>query len=288
VTFSLPVVTAALAGFIAVFAISAVLDLVISLRFSPLAFLEKLLRPVRLIGTEGREPSNSERARIVVLIAFTLASVGWLISGLTVAVICAALGPVVAVGLMKMRRKQFRQTLQSQVAEVATAIADALSAGDSVQGALIEAADSTTRAARAELTRVASALQLGSTVKKALMEMRERAKSRQIDTLVAAVLTQQRSGGDLVRLLRNVSDAFHRAAKVQSDARVATSQARMTAAMITLMPTGALVLLELGSPGYVQSLFAKPISTWLTLCSLMLQLIGIVVIRYISRTGSEF
>ena len=57
------------------------------------------------------------------------------------------------------------------------------------------------------------------------------------------------TGGPLATVLAALAVDLEEARRVDADARAATAQARYTAGMVALLPLGAVVLAELGSPG---------------------------------------
>src|SRR5829696_9122776 len=72
------------------------------------ATLAHAVAPLVRAGTEGANPTTTERRRLAVLAAGALAAAGWLLGGVTIAVIAAVSGPVIATALVTARRRRFR------------------------------------------------------------------------------------------------------------------------------------------------------------------------------------
>jgi tight adherence protein B len=118
-----------------------------------------------------------------------------------------------------------------------------------------------------------------------LERLRRRAGVRAFDTIVAAILVQSDAGGDLARLLRELAGALEEAMRLEGDARTATAQARFTGLLVSVLPLAAAALAELGSPGYLGSLFRSPLTAWLLGCALAFQLGALGLIARIARVA---
>jgi tight adherence protein B len=163
------------------------------------------------------------------------------------------------------------------------ALADALGAGHSLRGALVEAAQGLTGPAGHELRRVVAELGAGATTEDALEALRRRVVSPRLDTVVTACLVQRRAGGDLSRLLRECADAFGDQARLEDEVRSATAQARFTGLVVVLLPVGGALLAELAAPGFLAGLLGSFLTAWLVGIAVALQLMGAVAIRRLGR-----
>jgi tight adherence protein B len=249
------------------------------------AQLARLLAPLRRAGLEGRQATSAERRRLALVAAAGLAVAGWLLSGPLVAAGLAIGGPWVARTALRARRRRYRAELRRDAPVVARALADALSGGHSVRGALLSVAAGGGLAGPAarELGAAAGRLDLGEATAAVLERLRARAGLREFDTIVAAILVQDRAGGDLSRLLRGLAAALEEAMRLEGDARAATAQARFTGLLVSVLPLAAAGLAELGSPGYLGSLLAAPLTAWLLGCALAFQVAALGLIARIAR-----
>jgi len=240
--------------------------------------LARWLAPLRRDG----EPSGEERRRLALVGAGTLLAGGWLVAGPLPGLVAAAAGPWLAGRVLAVRRSRRRAALARAAAPVARSLADALSAGRSVSGALVAAGHA---GGPADVRAAAAAVVLGEPVDAVLERLRRRARDPAWDTLVAAILLQRDAGGDLAGLLRDLAERLEEARRTEADARSATAQARFTAWLVAALPAGAAVLAELGSPGWLASLAAEPLTAALLVLSLALQLVAVLVIRRVARVG---
>lgn len=230
-------------------------------------------------GGEGLAPSERDRRRLGVLAGAVLGLGATLVAGLGPATLIAALGPAVAERLLGLRRRRFREQLITQLPEIATAVADAIAAGGSLRNGLSTAGGTLDGPAAVELGRIRADLELGLSPAGALEAFGVRADSEEVTALVAAVLSQQRSGGDLALLLRRHAEAGRAHRRALAQARSTTAQARLTGGMVVAMPLGAAALVELAAPGFVGGMLADPIAALLLAVSVGLQLGGYLLIR---------
>jgi tight adherence protein B len=277
---------AALAAFAA--AVCAVLGawdgLAILDRGAPARLLAGVLAPLR----GGAPPTPSERRRLALLGTATLAGAGWILAGPVLAVALAGAGPLAVRQALAVRAARRRADLVAGAPAVARALADAIAGGHSVRGALGEAARTggVPGAAGDELRAAAGALDLGEPTTSVLDTLRRRAGDPAYDTLAAAILLQERAGGDLAALLRGLGERLDQTRRDAADARSVTAQARFTAWLVAALPAGAAILAELAEPGFLGGLAAEPLTAALGGLSLVLQLTAILAIRRIAGPAS--
>jgi tight adherence protein B len=185
--------------------------------------------------------------------------------------------------MLRARRDRYRRSVDAGAADIAIALADALSGGHSLRGAIVSAARSVPAAPGNELRRVAAELELGAATDDALEAMRGRIRSPGIDVIVAGALMQRRAGGDLAALLRTSARAFEDEARLLGEVKAATAQARFTGFVVVLMPIGGAMLAELASPGFVGNLAASPLSAWLVGMAIAMQVGAAFAIKRLAR-----
>lgn len=243
--------------------------------------------PLRRARAEGRDPTRSERRRLVAVTCAALLTAGWLLLGPAGGALAALAGPAAALGVLRARRRRYADELRSGATEAARALADAVGAGHSARGAIAVAAPGLSGATGRELRAAARSLALGEPTDLALDRLRRRARSAAWDALTAAILLQRDAGGDLVALLRRLAASLEAADRLDAEARTATAQARFTAWLVAGLPLGAAALGELGSPGLVAELLTHPLARWLTIAAFGLQLIAILCVRQVARVPAR-
>jgi tight adherence protein B len=232
---------------------------------------------------EGRDPGAAERRRLLAGGAAAAFASGFFLFGFKGGFLAAAVAPTAASRALRARRERYRRSVEAGAADIAIALADALSGGHSLRGALVGASMSLDGPPRHELRRVAAELELGARTDDALEGMRRRIGSPAIDVIVAGTLLQRRAGGDLAQLLRSSARAFEDEARLLGEVRAATAQARFTGLVVVLLPLGSAVLAELASPGFVGRLAAFPLSAWLIGMAVAMQAGAAFAIRRLAR-----
>jgi tight adherence protein B len=233
----------------------------------------------------GEAPTRGELVRLVAVGAATLLAAGWLVAGLLTGLALAAAGPFAISRVLRARRRRWRRAFAAGAAAAARALADALSAGHSVRGAIGVAGrhGGVPEPAGGELRRAAAALAVGERTDAALETLRRRAADPGWDTIVAAVLLQREAGGDLAGLLRSTAGALEDAARVRADAASATAQARFTAKLVAALPLIAAGLGELAAPGSLATIAGRPATAAPALAAFALQVVAFLVIRRLVR-----
>jgi tight adherence protein B len=236
-----------------------------------------------LAGREGRDPEAAERRRLLAGCAVAAFATAWFVFGVVAGLVAAAVAPLAAGRMLRARRERYRNAVNDGAADIAIALADALSGGHSLRGAITSASGSLPGAPGNELRRVAGELALGTPTDDALEAMRRRISSPGIDVIVAGALMQRRAGGDLAALLRTSARAFEDEARLLGEVKAATAQARFTGMVVVLLPLGGAGLAELASPGFVAGLASSPLSAWLVGMAIAMQVGAAFAIKRLAR-----
>jgi tight adherence protein B len=246
-------------------------------------WLRLALEPLRRAGLEGYAPSTVERRRLAALGTAAAVVLGWFLAGPALALPLSVAGPAAAGWAISSRRRRYRAAVERSLPEVATAIADSLSAGRSLRASLPAAAASLDGPPAAELTRLGAELDLGAATTATVEGWRRRMHSQRVDAFAAALLSQRLAGGDLAGLLRRFAAGAAERDRVAEDARSATAQARFTGLLVVAMPSGGALFAELIQPGFFAKLLGSPPAAVLLTLAAALQLFGFVAIRRLSR-----
>jgi tight adherence protein B len=247
------------------------------------AYFERVLRPLRLAGEEGLVPSDRERLRLQVLTGAAGSMLGLYMWGMAAAVGLGLGGAWLGSRALVWRRERFRRAVDAGAANAAVALADALSAGRSVRGAMAVAAADLSGAIGVELRRSVRELELGATTEAALERMRLACRSRRVDLICAAIRLQRRSGGALATLLREIAVTIEAQDRLLDEARAASAQARFTSWIVLALPFIGLALGELVAPGLVGSISASPAGRWLLGGAFALQVCGALLVVRLAR-----
>jgi len=272
---ALPILVAGLGGAALALALAELLGSIPAVRRYVGSAAAALVRTRR----EGRFPTVIERRRLGVLTGATLATLTLTVAGPGPAVALAGLGPWLAGKLISRGAQRYRAGLEQAVPEIARGLADGIGSGGSLRRGLVDLAPTLEGPAATELGRVCADLELGVAPRAALTAMAARSDSPEVVELIAAVSSQERSGGDLVGLLRRLAEAAEARQRVRAEARSATAQARLTGGMVIAMPVAVGLLIELVAPGFLGGLIGDPLAAVLVAVALGLQLCAWIVIQ---------
>jgi Flp pilus assembly protein TadB len=242
-------------------------------------WLRLALEPLRRAGAEGYAPSTLERRRLAALGVGTAIAGGWFLGGIALALPLAVAAPVGMGAAIAARRRRYRRAVERSLPEVATAIADSLSAGRSLRASLPAAVASLDGPPAIEMARLAAELDLGGATVEVVQGWRRRMRSQRVDAFAAALLSQRLAGGDLAGLLRRFAAGAAEQERVAEDARSATAQARFTGLLVVAMPTGGALFAELLQPGFLVGLIVSPTAAVLLAPAAALQVVGFFAIR---------
>jgi tight adherence protein B len=247
------------------------------------SWLREAVRPLGRAAREGYAPSAEEQRRLGLLGSGAIAALTLLVAGPGPPAVAAAAGPWTVGVLLARRRERYRRAVERSVPDVAAAIADAISGGHSVRGALAAVPGSLDGPSSAELARVAADLELGASTRDALAAMSGRLRSERVDSLATALLSQQVVGGDVAALMRRLAAAAAERDRVADEARVATTQARFTGLLVVALPAGAALFAELLQPGFISRVLGEPASAAMLIAAAGLQVAGFALIRRLGR-----
>jgi tight adherence protein B len=151
---------------------------------------------------------------------------------------------------------------------------------------LLTAGAATPEPLATELDRAAVDLTLGGGIGDALASLRSRTNSARIESLAGAIELHRGSGGDLVRLMRELADAFRARDRALRDAHSASAQARFTAIVVAAIPIVFGAALELAAPGSVTGALGLLPTAMMLAISIALMALGVALAYRIGGGGA--
>jgi tight adherence protein B len=222
---------------------------------------------------------------------FILTSLGLLIAGFAITRVFApmllidtAVGVVVSLlpfGILSFKCTKRINTFNAALPEAIDMLARALRAGHSVVGALEMLAENTQEPAASEFGEVFKQLNLGLSIRDALMQLLDRIPSADLRVLVTAIMVQKDTGGNLVEILDRTVYVIRERLRIQGEIQIQTAQGRLTGWILSGLPIVMMVLLNLVNPGYSGILFHDPAGQKLIYFGLGMLVVGSLVIRHI-------
>lgn len=217
------------------------------------------------------------------LIAFlTLALVGLLLRGSLGLVLGAAIGLAAPHLYLSRRIKRRRKALITQLADMAQMLSNSLKAGFSiVQSMELVARDAPAPASR-EFDRVVSEVRLGLPIDVALEHLLHRMPSEDLELMVVAINVQRQIGGNLAEILDVIARTVRERVRFQRDLRALTAQARYSSYIITGLPIGVGIVINLLDHQYESYLYTSPVGHLMLGTAVIMIAVGFFVLNKIA------
>jgi tight adherence protein B len=209
-------------------------------------------------------------------------SITWLFAPMVLIDIGAGVAlSVLPYGILSFKCKKRISSFNAVLPEAIDMLARALRAGHSVVGALEMLSENAQQPAAFEFGEVFKQLNLGLSIRNALVQLLERVPSPDLRVLVTAIMVQKDTGGNLVEILDRTVFVIRERLRIQGEIQVQTAQGRLTGWILSGLPVVMMVLLNLVNPGYSSILFHDPGGRKLIYLGLAMLVVGSVIIRRI-------
>ncbi len=223
-----------------------------------------------------------------VLLSITLFAFGTVVCLLLNWPLVLALGFGLVLGLIPNTVVNFRRHLRIKnftvhFPDALEMFARSLRAGHSFSGAIELVAEEMPEPVGPEFRKVFDEQNLGIPLRQALFGMTERIDSLDVKFLVTAILIHRDTGGNLAEIIDKISYVIRERFRIQGQLKTFTAQARLTGFIIALLPVIAALLIGFLNPQYMRPLWEDPVGRVMVFSAVILQVLGILVIRKIIR-----
>jgi tight adherence protein B len=167
--------------------------------------------------------------------------------GLVVGIVFALVGPIM---LLKFKAKKRAKMLGDQLPNALEVVVRSLEAGHPVPSAIDLVGKEMPDPIGSEFGMMADEIAFGSTLEQAVGRMSDRCRHPDMDLFAATVRLQERSGGNLVGLLKMNASTVRDRARMRLKIAAASSEGRASAMILTAAPICAGILLMVSSPHY--------------------------------------
>ncbi|MES2784564.1 MAG: type II secretion system F family protein [Pseudomonadota bacterium] len=225
----------------------------------------------------------------VLLASLSIAVIGWLIVsvelrqshmwGALAAVVLGAL-PIAYVNYRKGKRLKL---LERQLPDALDLIGRALRAGHAFPSSLKMAGEEMAEPIASELATVHDEVNFGVSLDQALMHLADRVPLTDLRYFVVAVLIQRESGGNLTEILTNLSHLIRERLKLMSKVRVLSSEGRLSAWILGVMPFLLAGVLNLANPEFMRPLWTDPIGISIVKYILVMMFVGAIIMSKIIK-----
>ncbi len=184
---------------------------------------------------------------------------------------------------VKSKKKKRVCILNGQLADAIVLISNSLKAGYSFLQAVEMVSKEMPPPISEEFYQVQKEINLGYTTEQALENLISRVESDDLGLVITAVLIQRQAGGNLAEILDNISSTIRDRIKIKGEIRTLTAQGRISGVIISMVPVGLGLILQLTSPDYMGLLFENKIGWCILGLAVVMQLVGIYSINKIIK-----
>lgn len=212
---------------------------------------------VRPRGRASRGPAW-DPVRLVPLAPAVGAVAGWLLASAPGAVAGLVAGAVAPRVWERRRTRSRAALLEDQLAEAVSSLAAGMRAGLSLTRAIAFAADEAEPPLAASLASVADRTDLGTPLDLALQEWARATGSSDARLLAGVLDLHRRTGGELPAVLDGVASTLRERRAAAREVRALTAQARLSGAILGLLPIGFFLFLSVTSRDDIAAAFHSP------------------------------
>lgn len=185
--------------------------------------------------------------------------------------------------VIKSKIKKRIKVLNEQLGDAITMISNSLKAGYSFFQAIDMVAEEMSGPIAEEFATLKKEVNLGQTTEKALENMVLRVLSEDLELVVTALMIQRQVGGNLAEVLDNISSTIRDRVKIKGELKTVTAQGRMSGWVISLLPVILYGSIYMINPQQMSLLFTRPLGLIMIGLAVMMEFIGIVLIRKVVR-----
>ena len=224
-------------------------------------------------------------ARLLLMSLFAFLLFGYVIYLRTEAVLLAMLVGLVGASLpfifVRWKRGKRFDKIREQLPEALDTMVAAIRAGHSFNSALGMTAKEAPDPVRGEFRQCFDEQNFGLDLRVSLGNLEHRVPLHDIRIMVAAILIQRESGGNLTEILEKVAYLIREDFRLQRQVRVHTAQGRLTGWILSILPVVLTFLLYLINPEHMSLLWKRSIGLKLLYGATVMTVIGALIIRKI-------
>lgn len=218
-------------------------------------------------------------AAVVFIICNMIISLNYSMSVLIGAAVAVFIPPI----YLRSQRRRYISAFNFQLIEATSTMASAIRAGMSVPQAIEQVSRKVPAPAQQEFQKLSREVNLlGVSIEEGLQNALQRLPSDDLAVVIATLMIQRQSGGNLVDALSQLSDIMRSRAQLRDEVNTMTAEVRYSAYIVTLMPVIIVFFLRNIAPDLVNPLFESVVG-WVILSVFVgVQIVAFLFIRRIA------
>lgn len=185
-------------------------------------------------------------------------------------------GVLVFRSFLTRRRKEKETLFTKQLPDALIAVANSLKAGFSLDQALEFASISMPEPTKSEFSRIHLNYRVGYSLQEAIETLPKKYNNTEVKLFVSSLILQNQIGGNVIPFLNELSEVLRERLRLKEQVVVGTSQQRLSATIVTIIPYAILMLLQLSGYNALTSTFRGVLLLIFAIC---LQGVGLVVMN---------
>ena len=205
------------------------------------------------------------------------------LNNLPLALVAALIGVSLPYLYIRRKRRKRQEEFESLLPEAIDLITNALKSGFSLESALSMAAREIPDPVGIEFAVAFEEQNLGVSLGDALSNMEKRVESEDLGLFTTALLIQKKTGGNLVEILEKIGMTIRERFQLKREVKIFTAHGRLSGFVLVLLPIMLAIIILTISPEYLKVLLEERIGNYLLGGAIIMQIIGILVIRRITN-----
>jgi tight adherence protein B len=236
----------------------------------------------KLIEQSGESYTAYHVAAVCLALSFSILIIMGLVTGYwLLALIVSIPASAFPIYQLAVRRNKEMTLFEEQLPDALDSITRALKVGhpfnDAMRMISLEMNDPIAK----EFSITAAEINYGSDFKTAMLNLLARKPSVSLMALVASVLIQRETGGNLSEVISNLSGIIRSRFQLLRKVKTLSAEGRLSAMILLALPFVLMAAIYAINPGYLVPLFYEPLGQKLLMGSALSILLGVVWIRHI-------
>lgn len=233
-------------------------------------------------GSKEETWQSSEIVAGFLIASMVIGALAWLFSGSIIfgiiALICV---PILSFVYAENKKSSAEVSIREQIPEALRCMSSCSKSGLSLLQTFEYVQRETSGALRQSFEACAKRLKMGETVLEALDVLKSFKNIPELKFVCIAISIQHTTGGSLSVILEDARASVMQELDLLRNLRVQTSQARLSASIVSVMPIILIGLFSFISPDFLSPFFGSVAGMGLLFLALFMQITGVVIVRKI-------
>lgn len=184
-------------------------------------------------------------------------------------------------GWLRVKEKATFARFEEQLPEAMDLLARAVRSGHALSAGMKMVAEEMQDPIGSEFAATVDEIDLGLSMKEALENLNERVTSQDLRFFSIAVLIQKETGGNIAEIFDNIGRLIRERIQFRRQVKALTAEGRLSGGILVMLPIVMFIYIYFANYEYLSLLWTEQVGHYLILAALILQIVGLFVIRKI-------